>query len=1078
MTLPEYAIHRRVTTVMVFLGIVFLGFIAVIQLPQELFPRLSFPQVTVVTDYVNAAPEEIETLITRPLEEAISSVSGLRRIESVSREGKSTITVSFNWNQNIDFAALAVREKIDLVKERLPKESEDPVVLKFDPLSRPTMMLSVTGKLHPAELKHLAERTLKDNLEKVEGIASVSVSGGLDREIQVELDQGRMQAANVSVLEVIDAIDQANISYPAGSIKKGLYEYVIRTVGEFRSVEEIGYTVVRTDTRKEFESVDIGFIERGSKGPRETLDTKRESAERGQRDKRIVLLRDIAEIRDGFRDRSSISRFNRAENISLSIQKQATTNAVDLAHRIRQHVAFLQEELEMRGAKVQIIYDHSKFIKNAVASTRNSAVQGAFLAALVLLLFLREFRSSGVVAVSIPISVIGSFLFLKLQGISLNTMSLSGIALGTGMIVDNCIVIVENIFRLREEGHNPKEAAIRGTNEVFWPVVSSTLTTNAVFLPLILFVPGVAGQLFSDLSWAVIHTSNISFLTSVWLIPMLSLGIKTKKQSEGISGLKERTLEYFRKLKPREQNGIFFRIVAVAFFLFLLGMFIFGSLDTEVIPKVDQGQFLIKVNLPVGSRLEATDAVVLEVEKQLRSIPEADHVAVTIGSAPTKRAGEVRVETLQSSQGIILVTLKKDRKRRSQDILDDLKKQLVHADLQNAELEYVLQENEFEFAASGGKPIVIEIKGYDFDVLKPLAEEAQKRIAAVKGVTEITNDMGEPSPETKIEIDKKKAALYNISARDISLTAKAAIDGAVATQFKEGGREIDVLVRLREPDRVNAERLGNLLVYSDSLEVSVPVKAVATLKQGYGPSKIYRKDQVRTIVVTAEILKGFKEKDVLRQVAEALSQIDYSSTYDIRLVGKAKEVRESFRATASVIILAMVLNYMIMAAQFESFVQPIIIMLTVPLAMLGVALALWVTGTSVSVISLLGILILAGNVVNNAIVLIDFINQRRIQGCELVHAAVESSFVRFRAIAMSALTTVAGVVPLALGLGEGAELEKPLAVAMAGGIMSGACLTLFVIPSVYILVVRAVDTITGVSLNDDELSGQGEEASP
>ncbi|MBI4388044.1 MAG: efflux RND transporter permease subunit [Candidatus Omnitrophica bacterium] len=1069
MTLPEYAIKRPVTTVMVFTGIVFMGLVAILELPQELFPRINFPQITVVTDYVNAAPEEIETLITKPLEETISSVSGLRRIESTSREGKSTITVSFNWNQNIDFAALAVREKIDLVKERLPKESEDPVVLKFDPLSRPIMILSVTGKLPPSDLKSISEHTLRDNLEKVEGVASVTVSGGLDREIIVDLDQGPMQAAGVSILEVIDQVDAANISYPAGSIKKGLYEYLIRTVGEFRSVGEIGYTVVKTDANENFERVNTGFIERGSRGPRETLDTKREGLEKGISDKRMVLLHDIAEIRDSFREKTTISRYNQKENVSLAIQKQATTNAVDLVKQIKQTIAFLHDELEARGVHVEIVYDHSAFIKSAIASTRNNAIEGGILAAFVLLLFLRDPRSSGIVALSIPISVMGSFLFLKLQGITLNTMSLAGMALGTGMIVDNCIVVIENIFRLREEGHSPEESSIRGTNEVFWPVLSSTLTTDAVFLPLIIFVPGIAGQLFKDLSWAVIHSSNISFLVSVWLIPMAAVHVHPRKKNTKVHELQARTQGFFQKLSPKSQNAIFIQILSIGIISFLVGLFLFRTLDTEVIPKVDQGQFLVKVNLPVGSTIDATDAVVGVIENRLRSIPEVENIQVTIGSSTTAKAGEVRVETLRPSQGLLLVTLKTDRKRSSYTVLHELQKMVETEHLEKADIEYMMQESEYEFATTGGRPIGVEIKGYDLAYLQSLAEEIKKKIREIPGVVDISDDVGEPSPETKIEIDKKKASLYGISARDISLTAKAALDGAVATEFKEAGREVDVRVRLKKSDRVDVDKLRDLLVYSDHLHVTVPLKGVATIKPGYGPSEIRRKDQIRTLMVTASIQRGFKEKDVLMGVSEAVSRIERPNAYEVKLVGKAKEVKESFRSIAYVIVLALVLNYMIMAAQFESFVQPLIIMLTVPLAMFGVALALWLTGTSVSTISLLGIMILAGTVVNNAIVLIDFINQRRMAGEELVSASIESSFVRFRPIVMSALTTLAGLIPLALGIGEGAELQAPLAIAMGGGVMSGTLLTLFVIPAVYVLVVRLADSLTGVPELDESI---------
>ena len=1068
MTIAEYAIKRRVTTVMVFVGIFFLGAVSLVGFPQELFPRITFPQITVVTDYANAAPEEIETLITRPLEEAISSVAGLRRIESVSREGKSMITVAFNWNQDIDFAALAVREKIDLVKERLPKESEDPVVLKFDPLSRPVLILSVTGKLQPAELKRIATHTLQDNLEKVEGVASVTVSGGLDREIVAELDQGRMQAAGVSVLEVIDAIDTANISYPAGSIKKGLYEYLIRTVGEFRSVDEIGFAIMRTDVRKEMEGPEpSGFVERGSRGPRQTLDTKREEMASNILEKRMVVLNDIAEIKDTFRERTSVSRYNGHENVSLSIQKQASANAVDSAEHIKRELALLNDEVLSQGAQVEIVYDHSDFIKKAVQSTRDAAVQGAILAIMVLLPFFRDWGSSLIVALSIPISVIGTFFLLKIQGITLNTMSLGGLALGSGMIVDNSIVVIENIFRLREQGYSKEDAAVQGTNEVFWPIVASTLTTKAVFLPLILFVPGVAGQLFRDLSWAVIYSLSISFLVSIWLIPMASLYIHPKKSGAQITAHLKKVQEYFKKKTLKSQNRIFSSIIGVGVASFLVALVIFKSLDTEVLPKIDQGQFLVKIDLPVGSRIEVTDSLVTAIEEKLHALPEVDSVAVTIGSASSSKVGEVKVDSLRSSQGIILVSLKKKRKRPSGAVVQELKKSLEGQNLNGADVQYLLQENEFEFATAGGKPIVVEIKGYDLGMLKSLAEEAEGRLHNVQGVMDITDDIGQASPETKIQIDKKKSSLYAISARDISLTAKAAIDGAVATEYKEGGKEIDVRVRLKESDRTNVDKLNDLLLYSTHLTVAVPLKAIATIKQGYGPSEIKRKDQLRTVTVAAAIMRGYKEKDVLKKVGETIHTMEFPKAYDVKMLGKAKEVKESFSRVTFAIFLALALNYMIMAAQFESFIQPLIIMCTVPLAMIGVALALLVTHTAISVISLLGVMILAGTVVNNAIVLIDFLNQSRLQGAELVQAAIESAFVRARPIIMSALTAVLGLIPLALGIGEGAELQAPLAIAMIGGLLTATFFTLCVIPAVYILVVRVSDYMIGFSEGEE-----------
>ena len=1075
MSLPRLAIQQRVTTVMLTVGIVFLGMIAAISIQKELFPPLTFPQITVVTDYANAAPEEIETLITRPLEEAISATNGLRELKSISQEGKSTIFASFSWNENIDFAALSVREKIDLVKERLPKEAGDPVVLKFDPLARPVMILSVTGKMPPGDLKLLTEHILKENIEKVEGVASAAISGGLDREIQVTLDQGRLQSAQISILDVIDSIDKANISYPAGSIKKGLYEYLIRTVGEFRSVPEIGYTVVKTDIKKELQRKADTFLEQGSKGTRETVDTTRESAERKVGEKRLVMVRDIGEVKDAFHERTSISRYNRNENISIAIQKQGSANTVKVVDRVRHELQFLQDDLDARGIHAEIVYDHSVFIKDAISSVRDAAVLGGIIATLVLFPFFRNWLSSLIVAISIPVSVIGTFFIFQLQGITLNTMSLGGLALGAGMMVDNSIVVIENIFRLREEGIPPAEAAVQGTNEVFWPVVSSTLTTIAVFLPMILFVPGVAGQLFKDLSWAVIHSLNISLLVSVTVVPMLATYVQVPKKVESqgkasTNTAKLRVRNYFTTQDRKKQNLIFTGIVLVGVASFLVSLVIFRFLDTEVLPKVDQGQFLIRVSLPVGSRVEATDEIVNVIEQEARAMPETEKITVTIGSSPTAKVGQVAVETLRPYQALVLVGLKEKRKRSSFEIVSELRAKLEHQKLQKAEIQFVVQESEFDFTQAGGKPVVVEIKGYDLETLAKLARRIEKVASTVPGVTEILDDIGEPSPETKVEINRRKAALYAISARDISLTTKAAIEGAVATTFKEAGKEIDVRVRLEEKDRKNLDQIGDLLVYSNALEIPVPLKEVGTIKQGYGPSEIRRRDQIRTVTVTAAIEKGFKEKDVLKKLEREVGKVDVPKEYSIEMTGKAQQVQESFRRISYATALALILNYMIMAAQFESFLHPLIIMLTVPLDMIGVALALLFTGTAISVISLLGILILAGTVVNNAIVLLDFINHSRRAGVELVEACIESVFVRFRPIVMSALTAIVGLIPLALGIGKGAELQAPLAIAMIGGLSSATFFTLCVIPSVYILVTRFIDRLFGETSLEEEVA--------
>lgn len=1050
---------------MVTFGLVVVGAISFLRLPQELFPHVTFPQVTVVTDYVNAAPEEIETLITRPIEEAVGSVSGLKRIESVSREGRSTITVSFNWGQDIDFAALAVREKIDLVKERLPKESEDPVVLKFDPLARPIMIISVTGRedVEPAQLKLLTEKMLKDNLEKIEGVASATISGGVSREILVEIDQGRLQANHLSLLEVIKSVEEANVSYPAGSIKKGLYEYLIRTVGEFRSVREIQFAVAGVDTVQKLKREDTSFVERGAgEGPRETLDSLRTEVARRILEKRLVVVKDIAEVVDGFAEKTSVSRYNAKENISISVQKQAATNTIRLVDRLRETLALLKEDLDARGLHFEIIYDHSVFIRQALRNLFEEATSGGVLAFLVLLVFLRSLVASILVTVTLPVTVMGVFFLMGVSHISINIMSLGGLALAIGMIVDTSIVVLENIFRRQQLGDPPREAAISGAKELMSAVISSNLTTIAVFFPMIVFVPGIVGQIIKDLSWTVIYTQAVAILLPVTLVPMLAarrtFQVKKYEPYEWTGYFKKRLAGGI----PRGKQNLFLirMILATLAVIAVVVGLIFPMLEREVLPRVDQGQFLIKVDMQVGTRLDVTDRVCKRIEEMVSRFPGVKDIAVTIGSERSQ-LGEVKVETLRSFQGIILITLDRKRGYSSAEFVHAIREKMKGLELEGAAIDFVMQESEFQVVEGGVKPILIEVRGYDWVSMGALVEKIKEGLKKIDGVLDLQDDRGAPSPETKLEIDKRRAALYGISALDISLIAKAAIEGVIATQYREAGHEYDVRIRLSRQDRENIDNLNNLLLYSQVLDALIPLKEVALIVKGMGPSEIRRSNQERTITVSAGIAKNVKSKDVLKKVQRQLRELHVPEDFQVVLSGKVREVKESFTLVTLAFFLAVLLVYMIMASQFESFVQPLIIMVTVPLAFVGVALVLWLTGNTLNVITLLGLVVLGGVVVNNGIVLIEYTNQLRSEGVDAAEAAFEAAKVRTRPILMTALTTIVGLLPLALGFGEGAELRRPLAITVMGGLFSSTFLTLVIVPSLYILAVRGVEMLFG-----------------
>jgi len=1069
MSLPEFAIKKKVTVYMFTLGLILLGILSFKRLPQDLFPPITFPQVTIVTDYSNAAPEEIETLITRVVEEAIGSVAGLKRIESVSREGRSTIMASFNWGQDIDFAALAIREKVDLIKERLPKEAEDPVVLKFDPLARPILLLSVTAPdLSPVRMKLLTEKMIKDRLEKVEGVASVSLSGGVNREILVEIDQPRLQANKLSLLEVVNSLDEANVSYPAGSIKKGLYEYLIRTVGDFRSPAEIEYAVVGVDNVEKLRREDVSFVEREmSQGPRETIEKSRGELEKQMLEKRLVTVKDIGNVVDGLADKTSISRYNGAENISVAIQKQSNANTIQVVDQLRKELKFLEEDLISRGLQVKIIYDHSIFIRGTIENLAHEAMQGGVLALITLYIYLRAVAMSVLVVISLPLTILGVFFLMAMANVTVNIMSLGGLAIAIGMITDTSIVVLENIFRKRQEGANAEQGAIDGATEVVWPVVSSNLTTIAVFFPLIVFVPGVAGQIFKDLAWAIIFSQIISTFIPLTLIALLSTYVTIKQQEyKPISLTGDLDRKILAMPTKNEQNRFMIGILLTAFVVLASTFLIVPTIDREVLPKVDQGQFYVKVDMPLGTRLNVTDEVCKRLEEVLRSENSVQDISVAIGSEKTSR-GEIKIETLRPSQALILVTLDKKRRWSSSKIVASLKKKVgaINFEKDEAKVEFVLQESEFSVGAGSIKPILIEAKGYDFTAMEDLVKRLKERLGTIPGIFNVQDDIGEKSPETKLEINKKRAALYGVTAMDVSLTAKAAIEGVVATQYREAGREIDVRVRLSEKDKENLSNLGTLLLYSKVLDIHVPLKEIAQIERGQGPSEIKRMDQERTVTISAEIDKTRQDKDVLADVQKFLVGLkvptDIPLDFQVRLSGKAKEIKENFGGVIFAFALAIMLVYMIMAAQFESFLQPLIIMVTVPLSFGGALIALKITGSSFNVISLLGLVLLGGVVVGNGIVLMEYINQLRSEGKEMVSAVWMAVRTRTRPVLMSSTTTIMGMAPIALGLGEGGGLLSPLAITAMGGLFSSTVLTLIVLPCFYIIVNRFMEKYLG-----------------
>ncbi|MDD5496696.1 MAG: efflux RND transporter permease subunit, partial [Candidatus Omnitrophica bacterium] len=1023
-------------------------------LPQELFPQIVYPQLTVVTPYENAAPEEIETLITKPIEEAVGTVAGVKRISSISKEGLSLVIAEFGWNQNINFASLGMREKIDLIKERLPREAEEPTVLPFNPFDRPILLLSVTSSTSraPMSLREIVRRMIKDEIEKVEGVASANISGGVEREIQIEVNQDELQTRRISLLDVSKAISNANLNYPAGTIKESFYEYLIRTLGEFEQVRDL-------------ETVSIGSEKSREEAYRE--ERERDTLKRRgliSKDKRLIYLKDVAKIYDDQKERTSFSRYNGKENISVAVQKQALGNTVKIINNVKKKIIELKQDLP-KDIKMEIVYDQSEFIKSSISGVWNAAWQGGVLVFLVLFYFLRNVWSALIVTMTIPISVMATFALMYFSGISLNMMSLGGLAFGVGSLVDCAIVVVENIFRHMQMGEEKKSAAIMGANEVFISVTGSILTTVVVFLPLI-FVVGIIGQISKDFALTVTFSLLASLLASITIIPLLASRALSADKSNIPADENDLTkidkIALLAKVR-RSFEGLLdkfinakARYLVLTFVVFLLSLTLFIVMDKELMPKVDQGQFIIKVDMPAGTRLDVTNSVSERIENFIMKIPEVLSVNTTVGSTRETTIRDI-TERLAANQAEIAVTLRKKRKLKSSDVVQIIKDRFAKMNLEDAKIEYVLQENVLATGMQVQAPVTIEIKGDSLATLERLTFAAQRGLSAINGIYGVKNDLAEPSPETKVFIDKDKAAIYGLSVTDIAQTALIALKGHVATKFKEKGQEYDIRVRLRNADRDNFEKLGRIEIESP-YGFGVPLSSVASFGKGKGPSEIKRINQERVITVYANIYNR-PLKDVMADVNDMIKRMSIPKGYIVKIAGESEEMKASFISLRNAIIAAFLLVYMIMAAIFESLWQPFIIMFTIPLSLIGVAWALLITRTSVSAYVLMGVGILGGIVVNNAIVLIDCINLFISKGMSVKDAVVNASKVRLRPILMTALTTILGLVPMAFLGGEGAELRAPMAITVMGGLLVSTYLTLIVIPSLYLSVAGARDKI-------------------
>ena len=1052
--LIEIATERRVTIVMFTVAIGLFGMVSLSRLNLNLLPDISYPTLTIRTELTGAAPVEVENLLTKPIEEAVGVIRNVRLVRSVSRSGQSDVTLEFVWGTDMDVAGVEVREKLDILL--LPLEASRPLLLRFDPSSEPIMRLgllydeeSATGRAAAeAQLKalrRLAEDRIKNDLESVEGTAAVKVSGGLEDEIQIQVDQQKLSQLRISVEQIAQRIRAENVNLSGGRLEEGDQRFLVRTLNEFQSVDE-------------FRDAIVAYVAG-----------------------RPVYLRDVATVERGYKEREAITRVGGRESVELGVYKEGDANTVQIANRLEARLEAVRDSLP-DNIKLTKIYDQSRFISSAVNDVRSAAILGGIIAIIVLFGFLRDARATTIIGIAIPVSVIGTFLLMYLNGVSLNIMSLGGIALAVGMLVDNSIVVLENIVRKKEQGEGILEAARNGTTEVAGAVFAATLTTIAVFFPMV-FISGIAGQLFRDQALTVTFALIFSLIVALTLIPMLAaLGTGSRyrnEHDETSAGWFTRRIADIVRLFRFLFRGIGFvlrmllwpptwvfqklngaaaavypallrwslthrtAVVVAAIVVFAGTMSLLPRLGTELIPQLSQGEFNVDLRLPPGSPLAETDRAIQAAQRATQGI---DAVALDFSVAGTGNRLDANPVDAGDHTGTLSIALQPGAGREEEAAtMDAMRDEL-------ARIPGVQYEFSRPSLMSFASPLQIEVSGFDLAGLASVARGIQQAMEASERFTDIRTTVERGNPEIQIVFDQERAAKLGLAVRDIADRVVANVRGEVATRYTWQDKKIDVLVRSVDTRSSSIEDIRSLIVNPASSR-PVTLEAVADVRISEGPAEIRRVAQQRVAVITANIAFG----DLGAAAAEAnaiVAQTPMPAGISAMVSGQSEEMQESFVSMQFALALAIFLVYLVMASQFESLIHPFVILFTIPLALVGAVLALFITGTTINIVALIGVIMLAGIVVNNAIVLVDLINQLRAQGKERFDAIMEAGQARLRPILMTSLTTALGLLPMALGFGEGAEVRTPMAITVIGGLLVSTLLTLVVIPVVYSLLDR------------------------
>ena len=1010
--IAQFAINRPATIIILIAALIIIGVMSVAQMPTDLLPEMDLPYAAVITTYPGAGPEEVEEQVSKPIENAVATVSDIDTLMSQSSANSSMVIIGFNYGTNMDSAMADIRDKISMAESYLPDEVDKPMVMKIDPTIMPVMAVTIgSDQLSLAQLQTIAEDNVEPRLARISSVASVTILGGLEREVRIAVDPVKAQNYGLSLNQISSFLKSENYNMSSGDISYGERKYFIRSLQEFENVEDIGQVALTTAT--------------GSK----------------------IQLKEVAAITEGYKEVEQLTRVNQKAAVSLLVQKATDGNTVEACSGVKAEMEKIQNEIGDK-VKAEIVMDQSKFINESINSTARTLMEGALLAVLIIFLFMRNLRSTVIVGMAIPLSLMATFIVLFYNGSTLNSITLGGLALGIGRMIDDSIVVFENIYRHRSLGLPAREAALKGTSEVGGAVLASTLTLIAVFLPIGL-TGGISGVLFKPLALTICVAIACSLLVSLTVVPFMSSRMLTDKAMERqeagrgfVSGQFHRLADWLDGLGEKYKIWLAWtlghrRLVMLSVVvLIVLALGMSPLVGAEFMPKSDSGQIDITLEADKGSRLEDVDKLAAQVETKLSKNPAVDIIYASVGSS-----GATASMSGSNEASFMVQLVPKSERKGAEQVAEEIRQSLK--DISGAKTTVTASSG---ISMGSGGAVALNIRGDDLDTLRTLSKQVVDIVEKVPGTRNVSSSLEDGNPEVQIRIDRQRAMAFGLTPAQVSSEIKMAVDGTTVSKYRSDGSEIDVTITSNKKESSDMDTLKQLTILT--AQGSIPLNEIASFELSTGPVQIDREDQTRQGTISCDLLNR-DLNSVTKDIQAGISALKLPAGYSIDFGGENEQMMEAFSSLLLALIMAVLLVYVVMVVQYESFRDPFVIMFALPGAVIGIVLALLVTQRAFSVNAFIGIIMLIGIAVANAIVFVDYLKQRLEAGMERTEALLETGRVRLRPILMTALATILAMIPLAIGLGEGSETNAPLATVVIGGLIAATFVTLFLVPVVY-----------------------------